>query len=268
MTEDPTNSNSQSEQEETKPVGDIERAGYEFQIQSLMKELSEKNRELETFVYTVSHDLKSPLLTIDGFAGALKDDYSHILDEDALQYLSRISSAVEKMRDLINSLLEYSRIGRVTEEKHEHDFKTIVDSALDTFSDQIEKRGIKISMENEPTQICGERKRLIQLFETLIGNAVKYMNEDNPVPEIKIGHSTTAGAKLYFVSDNGPGIAPEHHDRIFRMFERAAPSTQKKEGAGVSLAIAKRIVETHNGKIKVTSTPNAGAKFSFTINQI
>ncbi len=233
----------------------------ESEMDRLFEELIAKSQELEAFAYMVSHDLKTPLVTIEGFAGALNDDYSDTLDDDARHYIHRINSAVTKMRTMIDNLLDYSRIGRIIEDQTEIPLDSILKETLDILKTAIEIRGVTIITTNTSITIDGERNRISQIFQNLIGNAIKYIGADNPNPTIEIGTITTnKNENVIYVRDNGIGIAPEYFDKVFGMFQRL-PSTKDIEGTGVGLAIVKRIIDTHNGRIWLESEPGHGTTF-------
>lgn len=236
----------------------------EQEREALLKELSDKNAELESFVYTVSHDLKTPVVTIEGFIGALKEDFGELLGPGGEKYLRRISEATRKMEGLINDLLDLSRIGRLSEHRTEISFTGLAKEAVRALDPQIKERGITIVIPENMPSFYGEKKRLGQLVDNLVGNAVKYIGEDNPSPRIEFGAEKRGGETIFFVRDNGIGIDKMYFDKIFKIFQRL-PSARKIDGTGMGLTIVKRIVELHGGRIWVESEVGKGSTFYFTI---
>ncbi len=229
---------------------------------ALLRELESKNAELERFVYTVSHDLKSPLITIQGFAGMLeksaaKEDFARMPGD-----ISRIRAAADKMQMLLNDLLELSRIGRVANPPAEVSLADLVREAIDLVAGYDASRGVEIAISQHLPTVVGDRQRLLEVFLNLIDNAVKFMG-DQSAPRIEIGVKDTEGETICYVRDNGIGIDPRYHQKIFGLFERL---DQHKEGTGIGLAIAKRIVEVHSGRIWVESEgPGHGSVFCFSL---
>jgi signal transduction histidine kinase len=236
----------------------------EKKLESLLAELSNKNAELESFVYTISHDLKTPIVTIDGFIGALREDFGTVLPREAEKYLKYMSDAARKMEALINDLLDLSRIGRLTGKKADVSFADLVQDALETLQPQIVERGISLEIQPSLPVVYGERKRLGQVVYNLLNNAVKYVGRSNPAPRIGVGVEDRDGQKVFFVRDNGIGIEEKYYGKIFQIFERL-PSAKQEEGTGIGLTIVKRIIEYHGGRVWLTSEPGKGTTFYFTI---
>ncbi len=236
----------------------------EKELEELVGELSAKNTELESFVYTISHDLKTPIVTIGWFIGALREDFGASISEEAESYLDYMSGAGRKMEALIDDLLELSRIGRRPGSMITLPFADIVREALETLRPNLESRSIRINIgENLPALRC-EKSLMIQAIYNLLNNAIKYMGEDNPAPCIDIGAEKKDDQWVFFVRDNGMGIEEMFFEKIFRVFERL-PSSKSQEGTGVGLAIVKRIIEYHGGKIWLASQPGRGTTFFFTL---
>ncbi|MDX9786560.1 MAG: ATP-binding protein [Desulfobacterales bacterium] len=238
----------------------------EKKLEALLAELSAKNEELETFVFTVSHDLKTPVVTIEGFIGALREDFGEMIPADGGKYLQYISDASHKIGLLINDLLELSRIGRISEAKTTFPFSEIVGEALKSLQYQIEQRGIRITIEKNLPLVHGEKKRLVQVLENLLSNAVKYIGNDNPAPCIEIGVTAWQGGPAFFVRDNGIGIDNMFFDKIFGIFQRLPEAVNTGAGTGVGLTIIKRIVERHGGRVWLESEVGKGTTFYFTLN--
>jgi len=238
------------------------RIWVESEREKLIEELEAKNAELEHFTYTVSHDLKSPLITIKGFLGFIKEDSRSgnllRLESD----IQRINDAAEKMQRLLNDLLELSRVGRLTNKPEEIRFNDLVAEVLELVHGRISRRGIAIHVDENLPSIFGDRQRIQEVLQNLIDNAAKFMG-DQPSPRIEIGQQGEMGGRpVFFVRDNGIGISPEYQDRIFGLFDKLDVQT---EGTGVGLALVKRIVEFHGGRIWVESELGKGATFFFTL---
>jgi PAS domain S-box-containing protein len=241
-----------------------ERKQAELERERLIAELETKNAELERFTYTVSHDLKSPLVTITGFLMYLEKSARAGNFDQFHKDLERIRQAVEKMQTLLKDLLELSRIGRLMNEATEVTFGDIVRDALALTDGQIKARGVQVEFNDEGHTLFGDRIRLMEVLQNLIDNAVKFMG-DQPQPRIRLGARTeTNGTTAFFVQDNGIGIEPKFQDRIFGLFNKLDANTH---GSGVGLAIVKRIIEVHGGSIWVESQPGAGATFFFTVKE-
>ena len=239
-----------------------DRKESETERERLLAELGAKNAELERFVYTVSHDLKSPLVTIVGFLGYVEDDFQTGNAEALQKDMERIYRAAFKMQDLLKDLLDLSRIGRMMNESEVVSFDALVIEALELTEGRLRERGVQVYVEPNLPYVYGDSKRLLELVQNLIDNAAKYMG-DQPKPRIEIGSKGFENGKpIFFVRDNGIGIAPEHHERIFGLFNKLDP---KVEGTGIGLALVKRIVEYHGGRIWVESEAGKGATFLFSL---
>ena len=238
----------------------------EKKLEALLAELADKNTELESFVYTVSHDLKTPIVTIEGFVGALREDFGDRLSEEGEKYLKFMSSAARKMEMLINDLLELSRIGRLSETKTRFPLSEIVQGAIRTLQPLIEARGVAVTVDEILPTVYGERKRLVQVMDNLLSNAVKYMGEQNSAPRIHIGMTERDGRKTFFVRDNGIGIDQRYFEKVFQIFQRLPSAVAVGEGTGIGLTIVQRIIEHHGGKVWLTSEPGKGSTFFFTLS--
>lgn len=244
-------------------VRDIsQRKWVETEREKLINELEGKNTELERFTYTVSHDLKSPLITIKGFLGFLEQDAANGNVVRLKADIQRIASATDKMQMLLNELLDLTRIGRLVNPSQNVDFRELVHEAVELVHGQIQSRGIEISIqENFPT-VYGDRRRLVEVLQNLIDNAAKFMG-DQPAPRIEIGQGQhERGLPVFHVRDNGIGIDPAHHDRIFGLFNKLDASS---DGTGIGLSLVKRIIEIHGGRIWIQSEAGKGATFFFTL---
>ena len=234
----------------------------ETERSKLIDELEAKNAELERFTYTVSHDLKSPLITIRGFLGFLKEDtrMGNVARLDA--DIKRITDATEKMQTLLNDLLDLSRVGRLMNKPKEIAFQDVVTEALELVHGRISQRGIEVRIAENLPHVYGDHPRLVEVMQNLIDNAAKFMG-DQPSPRIEIGQKGHMdGMPIFYVKDNGIGIPPEFMENIFGLFNKL---DARSEGTGVGLALVKRIIEFHHGRIWAESEPGKGATFYFTL---
>jgi len=226
-----------------------------------IEELGMRNAELERFSYTVSHELKSPIVTIKNFLGIIDRDLNLKNYESAQKDFYRIMRATNKMHDTLSDLLELSRIGRIVNPYETINVSELVQEALETVHGRVQDRRIVVETAASFPSVHGDRVRLREVFENLIDNAAKYSGEQkSPVIEIGIREGKEA---VFYVKDNGLGIAPQYHARIFNLFDKLDPNS---DGTGVGLALIKRIVEVHGGKIWVESEGlGRGSTFCFTI---
>jgi len=225
-------------------------------------ELKSKNAELERFTYTVSHDLRSPLITIKGFAGALLADATagrtNRLDQD----LNRILQAADKMADLLNGLLQLSRVGRIVNPPTQVGMNKLVEDVLALLAGSIAQRQARVTVQPNLPPAQGDPRRLQEVVQNLVENALKFSAPDQP-PEIEIGCQAFGDKHAYFVRDHGRGIEPRFHDTIFGLFNKLDP---RSDGTGIGLALVRRILEFHGGSVWVESDgPGKGATFYFTL---
>jgi len=231
------------------------------ELKRINEQLEQKVAELERFAYTVSHELKNPLITIKGYLGSVEKDLQDKKFERAQNDLLRISNASDKLHDTISDLLELSRIGRIVYPPEAVDLVKLTQDVLETVQGRIQARNITVSIFPDLPMVYGDRIRLREVYENLIDNAAKYMG-DQSEPLIEVGVRKDPEITL-FVKDNGAGIDSNYHSRIFGLFEKL---DSKSEGTGIGLALVKRIVETHDGKIWVESEGlGKGSTFCFTI---
>jgi PAS domain S-box-containing protein len=231
--------------------------------EKLITELELKNAELERFTYTASHDLKSPLITIKGFLGFLREDAERGNLKRLEADIQRISDAADKMQRLLNDLLELSRIGRSIHPSEMIDLNGLIEEVLELLHGRISQANIHVSVQRNLPPVYGDRPRLLEVWQNLIDNAAKFMG-DQSHPQIELGHGGTdkEGLPIFFVRDNGIGIDPKFNDRIFGLFDKLNPRT---DGTGIGLALVKRIIEFHGGRIWVESEVGEGATFYFTL---
>ena len=226
------------------------------------KELQEKNAELERFTYTVSHDLKSPLITIQSYAGMIQNDLEDGKLERAQGDLKRIESAAAKMTFLINDLLELSQVGIMMNDPTPIDMNLLVIDCLAQLAGPLKQKLVEVVLQPHLPKLLGDSQRLTAVLQNLIENTIKYMG-DQVTPRIEIGTREDAKETVFFVSDNGVGIDPLHHETIFGLFNKL---DAKSQGTGVGLALVKRIVEVHGGRVWVESEGTGkGSTFCFTL---
>ena len=237
----------------------------EKKLEALLTELAAKNAELETFVFSVSHDLKTPIVTIEGFMGALREDFGNLISEEGEKYLNYIGDATQKMELLINDLLELSRIGRLRLKKTEFSLADLIQETITGLQPQIEARNIQVTVSQDLPLVYGEKKRLTQVMENLLSNAIKYIGKENPCPRIEVGAQEQDNQMVIFVRDNGVGIEKTYFEKIFEVFQRLPSAKKIEQGTGVGLAIVKRVIEYHEGKVWVESEPGKGTTFFFTL---
>jgi len=241
----------------------IENARLFTERANLVSELEGRNAELERFTYTVSHDLKSPLVTIRGFLGYLHQD---VKANDMMRFerdLSRIANAADRMQSLLNDLLELSRIGRIVNPPEDISFEKITRETIELIAGAIDETHAMVKVQENLPFIRGDRVRLIEVIQNLISNAIKFMG-DQPEPRVEIGTTgfDADGKVILFVRDNGIGIDPQYHERVFGLFNRLNPDI---EGTGIGLTLVKRIIEVHDGRVWVESQLGTGATFFFTL---
>lgn len=224
---------------------------------TLLVELERANRELSDFAHIVSHDLKAPLRGISSLSGWVLEDHGEKLGEEGRGQLVMLQARVRRMADLIDGILQYSRIGRVMEEKEDVDLNVLVGAVVDLLSPP---EGISIKVAGSLPVVRGNAVRLQQVFQNLIGNAVKHM--DKPEGNIEVTCSSSDGRWCFCVADDGPGIEERHFQKIFQIFQTLSPR-DKKENTGVGLAIVKKVVQAEGGRAWVESKVGEGSKFYF-----
>ncbi len=228
----------------------------------LIARLEERNAELERYAYTVSHDLRSPLITIKGFVG-LAERSARDGDFDRLQdCFRRIEEAAGRMLQLLEELLELSRIGRIANPPEEIDMTALAAEAVELTAPPEARERIDFLVARELPPCRGDRVRLLEVLQNLIENAIKFMG-DQADPRIVIGARSEDGETVYFVADNGIGIDPPYRDKVFGMFDKLDP---RAGGTGIGLALVKRIVEVHGGRVWMESEgTGSGSTFCFTV---
>ena len=231
-------------------------------VEARTVELACSNEELERFAYICSHDLQEPLRMVTSYLQLLEKRYKHKLDNDADDFINFAVGGAKRMKTLINDLLIYSRVGTKGKEFQPVDCEKVVDDVLDNLEVAIHESGAKILRESLPT-VIGDGTQLVQLFQNLIGNALKFRSDRSPV--IRISARKQNGFWKFLIQDNGIGIKREYFAQIFQVFHRLH-NREEYPGTGIGLAVCKRIAQRHGGTIDVKSTPGAGSVFSFTIS--
>lgn len=243
-------------------ISDREQADHELRIRR--DALEAKNAELERFVYTVSHDLKSPLVTIRGFLDLLRED---VISDDkpaVSKDMSTIADAAGRMSDLLDQLLHLGRLGQTQNALETVSMQSLVQAISEAMLLILEDHGVALYVADDLPDVRGDRVRLLEVWQNLVENAVKYAHSvDEPV--IEIGWRNEQPQPLFYVRDNGIGIEPAYHETVFGLFQKLSSD---EAGSGAGLAIVKRIVETHGGRVWVESAGDGqGSTFCFTLGE-
>lgn len=224
-------------------------------------ELNTTNKELEQFTYAASHDLQEPLRMVSAYMGLLQKRYDGQLDEKAQSYIHYAVDGATRMKVLINDFLEYSRTGNSTIAYTDVSITQVLEDVQKTFREDLQEPGAGIFFSALPT-IKANKIQMLQLFQNLIGNAIKYRSE--AAPQIHISATTTTTHWIFSIKDNGQGIESKYYEKIFGMFQRLQSNATHK-GTGIGLALCKKIAERHGGDIWLTSEPGKGSTFFFSI---
>ncbi len=231
-------------------------------LEETVRVLTERNAEVERFLYTASHDLKSPVVTVNSFLGHLERDLADAKPERVASDLFFIRAAAAKMGQLIEDLVGLARIGRVGNTPERFTLRDIADEVLAASAGNIGKRGVKVLVSGGKTALSGDRVRLTEIWTNLIENACKYIGPQKD-PRVEVGVEKRGAQRVFFVRDNGIGIEPAYHAKIFGLFEKL---DGKSEGTGVGLAIVQRVVGLYGGRIWVESAgAGQGSCFYFTL---
>ena len=241
----------------------VERTADVAQRERLIAELEAKNAELAHFNYTVAHDLRNPLITIMNFLGLARRDAAEGKVDRLEHDFDRLQTAAERLHLLLEDLFELSRVGLKVNPPEDVPFDELARSACSVLEELIAERGAVIEVASELPAVRGDRARLRDLIRHLIHNALLHAG-DAPAPRVEIGVRPSADGPVFYVRDHGIGIDPKYHERIFVLFERLEP--EASEGTGIGLALAKRIVEVHSGRIWVESEGRGrGSTFCFSL---
>lgn len=226
--------------------------------------LEQSNRDLQQFAYVASHDLQEPLRMVTSFVQLLESRYQDQLDEDGREFIAFAVEGAQRMQQLIQDLLEYSRVSSQGKALSPVSLSAVLAEALDNLRTRLVDGG-KVEFESMP-EVLGDSAQLVRLFQNLIGNALKFAHPDR-LPVVRID-AEECGSEVYVsVRDNGIGIAPEHQAKVFVIFQRLQ-GREKYEGNGMGLAICKRIVERHGGAITLESKPNEGTVFTIRLQRV
>lgn len=238
------------------------RKEVETERANLTANLEAVNAELQHILYTAFHDLRSPLVTIKGFLGMLKQDLQTERRDRIQVDMEYLEASTDKMEKVLSDSLKFAKIGTVRHPPENVDLRELTQETVQRLESALQSKDIAVTISPELPRIYGDRIYLGELLKGLIENAAKYM-DGQPNPHIEIGLREQDNQQIVFVRDNGPGIDPRYHNRIFNLFEKLDPMT---EGSGIGLALAKRVVEMYGGKIWVESAgERQGATFCFTL---
>lgn len=236
-------------------------AELETRVAERTRELTQKSDEMEQFLYSVSHDLKAPLISIQGYAQGLEEDYASLLAGEGAQYLDRIRKNASLMESLILDILELSRIGRIREEPQPVDMEKLLTDIAARMAGRFTEVGGELHVDRPLRRVMGEPKRLAQLFANLVDNALKYRHPDR-APSVHVWAEERGDEVVYHVEDNGRGIPARYHEQVFKIFQRVpTPGMDDPGGTGMGLAIVKRIAETQQGRVWFDSEEGKGTVF-------
>lgn len=244
---------------------ELERKAAE--LQALNDELVRSNRDLDAFAYIASHDLKEPLRGIHNYSHFLLEDYQNKLDEKGVEQLETLSRLTQRMETLIDSLLHYSRVGRNSSMLREVDLNKVLDESLELLSARLKENNATVTRAAALPSALADPTCVGEVFSNLISNAIKYNNKPEKLIEVGYLEQAEAGptSPVYYVRDNGIGIAAKHHESIFHIFKRLHGRDQYGGGVGAGLTIVRKIVERHGGRIWLESAPGEGTTFFFTL---
>jgi len=229
------------------------------------KELREVNQELDSFVYTASHDLRAPLRGIASFASFLEEDYKDKLDQQGREYLNEIRKAATKMNAFIEDLLTLSRISRIKNPFEDVPMRELLDLVLERLKFDIKDNRVDLHIPQELPVVRCDRIKMAEVFQNLINNAIKFSSKNNKErPRVEIGYQSVDNDYRFYIKDNGIGIDPQYHEQIFGIFKRLH-TDKEYEGTGAGLSIIKKVIDDHQGRIWVESELGKGATFYFTI---
>jgi signal transduction histidine kinase len=237
----------------------------EDRVRARTAELQERNEELEAFAYSISHDLRAPLRAMGGFSQALLEDYGDKLDQTGKQYAERVVAGANTMDQLIRDLLAYSRITRSELRLTSLDLHHAMQSATEQVANEVAARHARLVVDEPLPEVVGHETTLAQVLANLLANAIKFVPAER-TPDVHVRAERRDGRVRVWVEDNGIGIAPEHHERIFRVFERLNPA-EDYPGTGIGLAIVRKGVERMGGRVGVESPPGGGSRFWIDLSQ-
>lgn len=233
------------------------------EVEKRTKDLENVNKEMEEFVYVVSHDLKAPLITIQGMVDLFLDSEEKRLSKRGEEFMKSIREASERMGDLIGDLLQLSRVGRFDTEEEMVNIAEVVEVVFSEVRTIDIKKRFNFTMDGEFPALKVNRRRIYQIFANLVNNSVKFMDPNNPSPYVRVSCADLGEFYEFRVKDNGPGIDPRYHKKVFGVFQRL--HGREVEGTGIGLAFVKKIVDRMGGIIWIESEVGKGAEFIFTL---
>jgi len=242
---------------------ELERRQYEAELEDTVGELQQSNDRLKQFAYAASHDLQEPLRMVSSYLQLLENRYGEDLDEDAQEYIDFAVDGADRMREMVDDLLAYSRVEQADGDFEQVDCDSLLDDVVDDLHVTLEETDAEISVESLPA-VYGDKEQLGQLFNNLVSNAVKYNESDSPQVEITAAQRDDHWE--FAVTDNGIGMDPGQTDRIFEVFKRLHHDDEYP-GTGIGLSLCQEIVENHGGSVRVESTPGEGSTFFITLPQ-
>jgi signal transduction histidine kinase len=231
----------------------------EERVRARTAELVERNEELEAFAYSISHDLRAPLRAMGGFSQAMLEDYGDRLDETGRGYAQRVVTAAQTMDQLIRDLLTYSKVTRSELELAPLHLVRVLKSVVRGLDGEIRERRARVVLDEMAPDVIGHEGTLTQVLTNLLANAIKFVPADR-APEVRVRAERRGERLRLWVEDNGIGIAPEHHERVFRVFERLH-AAEEYPGTGIGLAIVRKGAERMGGRAGLESTPGQGSRF-------
>lgn len=231
-------------------------------LEQQQRELQRLNQELDSFSYSVSHDLRAPLRAVEGYASMLEEDHGERLDDEGRRYITRIREGAARMGYLIQSLLEFARLGRQPLALAPVDMAALLQEVRSEVA--AAHRGVDVDWQvDELPMVDADRQLLRQVWSNLLDNAVKYSSR-TPQPRIEVSARREGAEIVFCVADNGAGFDPRYQDKLFKPFQRLHSETQFK-GTGLGLALVQRVVSRHGGRVWAESSPGQGARFQFSL---
>jgi light-regulated signal transduction histidine kinase (bacteriophytochrome) len=234
----------------------------EKRVTERTSDLEKANKELDSFTYSISHDLRAPLRHVTGFIDMLRREVEEINNEKARHFMDVIDQSAKRMAELIDDLLSFSRLGRTSLSIKTVDMETLLDDVMSDFTGDIEKGNVTIIRHPLP-EVTGDRSMLRVVLVNLISNAIKFSSKE-PEPHVEIGCEKGGSGDDFYIRDNGAGFDMHYAERLFGVFQRLH-NEKDFPGTGIGLAIVRSIIERHNGTIRAESEPGRGACFYFTI---
>ncbi len=231
-------------------------------LQQRTNELEFVNKELKDFAYIVSHDLKAPLRGINQLSGWLAQDYANVIDESGQELIQLLMSRVKRMDRLIDGILAYSRAGRIPSSMELIDLAPLIREVIKSL---MPPENVNIALETPFPVVPGNATQFVQIFQNLLSNALKFM--DKPNGKIRLGCRDDQSRWTFWVADNGPGIAAEHYEKVFQIFQTLRSADENSQSTGIGLTIVKKIVESYGGNVWIESRLGEGSTFWWTYPQ-